>query len=110
MTHGLSPTTVNKIRATFADYPEVEKAILYGSRAMGTHKPGSDIDLTLCGADLTPALLAKIEQAIDDLLLPYEVDLSLMAALRDPALLDHIRRAGVVLYAGCDAREAASLL
>ena len=49
MKHGLPEHVLQKIRAVFARYPQVERAILYGSRAKGSHKNGSDIDLTLCG-------------------------------------------------------------
>ena len=73
--------------------------MLYGSRAKGTHRPGSDIDLTLCGGALNHTLLTRIDNELDDLLLPYQIDLSLMSSLSHPALLDHIRRVGVVLYA-----------
>ena len=98
MNHGLSDSTVKKICGVLAGFPQIEKALLYGSRAKGTCKPGSDIDLTLVGSDLSFSLLAKIETALDDLLLPYEMDLSLMSSLTHPALLDHIRRVGMVLY------------
>ena len=98
MNHGLSDATVKKIQAVLAGFPEVEKAVLYGSRAKGAFKPGSDIDLTLCGPELSFRLLARIDTALDDLLLPYEMDLSLMSSITHPALLDHIRRVGVVLY------------
>ena len=98
MNHGLSERTVARIRGVLAQFPEVEKAVLYGSRAKGTHRPGSDIDLTLCGSGLGPTLLARIDTELDDLLLPYQMDLSLFANLTHPELLDHIRRVGVPLY------------
>lgn len=98
MSHGLSETTVDRIRSVLAHFPEVEKAVLYGSRAKGTHRPGSDIDLTLYGSGLRQPLLAQIDGELDDLLLPYQMDLSLFVSLTHPALLDHIRRFGVVLY------------
>ena len=41
MNHGLSESTVERIRGVLAHFPEVEKAVLYGSRAEGTHRPGS---------------------------------------------------------------------
>jgi predicted nucleotidyltransferase len=110
MSHGLSKATVERIRGVLAQFPEVEKAVLYGSRAMGTHRPGSDIDLTLCGSNLGHPPLARIDEALDDLLLPYQIDLSLFASLSHPALLDHIRRVGQVFYERQDAiapREAA---
>ena len=43
----LPPASAQKIRATFATFPHIEKAVLFGSRAKGTAKPGSDIDLAL---------------------------------------------------------------
>lgn len=53
MKYGLKDTSIQKIRGVFARYPQVEKAVLYGSRAKGNYKNGSDIDLTLRGgADL----------------------------------------------------------
>ncbi|MEI6675894.1 MAG: nucleotidyltransferase domain-containing protein [Verrucomicrobiota bacterium] len=98
MNHGLAETTVERIRRVLAHYPEVATGMLYGSRATGTHRPGSDIDLTLCGSSLDHTLLTRIDNELDDLLLPYQIDLSLFAALTQPALLDHIRRVGVTLY------------
>ncbi|MCF8135444.1 MULTISPECIES: nucleotidyltransferase domain-containing protein [Synechococcus] len=99
MNHGLREVTVERIRAVLAQFPEVEKAVLYGSRAKQTYRPGSDIDLTLCGDELDHTLLTRISNELDELLLPYQIDLSLMASLSHPALLNHISRVGVVLYA-----------
>ena len=53
MKYGLPDLTVAQICAVLAQYPQVDRAVLYGSRAKGNFKPGSDIDLTLYGADLT---------------------------------------------------------
>ena len=50
MNHGLAETTVERIRQVLAHYPEVETGVLYGSRATGTHRPGSDIDPVLMAA------------------------------------------------------------
>lgn len=80
-------------------YPQVEKAILYGSRAKGNYKPGSDIDLTLTGNEaLTLDVLYRIIDDIDDLLLPYTFDLSILHQISDPDVIEHIQRVGVVLY------------
>jgi predicted nucleotidyltransferase len=96
--HGLSGQTVEKIQAVLAGVPEVEKAVVYGSRAKGNFKPGSDIDLTLFGDDLTNAIMSRIYWALDDLLLPYKIDLSLFSGLKHPALIDHIQRVGIPLF------------
>jgi predicted nucleotidyltransferase len=95
---GLSLETVDKLRCVFARYPEVEQAVLYGSRAKGNYKHGSDIDLTLHGGALTPSLCATIADALDELLLPYMIDLSLYSSLHHPELEAHIQRVGIVLY------------
>ncbi len=103
MSYGLSNQTVEQICQVMGRFPEIEKAVLYGSRAKGNYKPGSDIDLTLHGAALTDALCATIAEALDDLLLPYTIDLSLFAELKHPALEEHIERVGVVFYERKDA-------
>ena len=96
---GLNETAIKKINAVFAGHPQIEQAILYGSRAKGNFKNGSDIDLTLRGGkDLTLELLYKITQELDDLLLPYSIDLSVFDTLDAPDLVDHVRRVGVPFY------------
>jgi predicted nucleotidyltransferase len=98
MKFGLKDTTIENIGAVLAGFPQVERAVLYGSRAKGNYRNGSDIDLTLHGKDLTLNVIYKIDQEIDDLLLPYTLDLSILERLTDPDLIDHIRRVGVVFY------------
>ncbi len=98
MKYGLSESAIEKINRVLAAYPEVEKAILYGSRAMGTDQPGSDIDLTLQGKNLSGDVLARIASALDDLLLPQTIDLSRYEIIDNLSLLDHIRRVGVTFF------------
>ncbi|MEY2584016.1 MAG: hypothetical protein QOD80_42 [Verrucomicrobiota bacterium] len=81
-----------------ATFPEVEKVVVYGSRAKGNFKPGSDIDLTFFGDELTDKVMSRIYWALDDLLLPYKIELSLFSELKEPALIDHIRRVGIPLF------------
>lgn len=100
MRYGLPEATIERIGRVLARHPQVEEAILYGSRAKGTYKNGSDIDLTLRGgADLTLPVLYRIADELDDLLLPYRIDLSIFANINDPAVLDHFQRVGCVFYA-----------
>ena len=98
MNHGLSDATVAQICGVFARFPGVEKAVLYGSRAKGNFKPGSDIDLTLFGDRLTSRELGAIAEELDDLLLPYQIDLSLFHQLDHAKLREHIERVGQVFY------------
>lgn len=101
MTHrfGLKEDTIKKISDVFAHYQQIEKAVIYGSRAKGNYKNGSDIDLTLFGGDdLTLNVLYQISNELDDLLLPYTIDLSIFSHISDPDVIDHIRRVGVMFY------------
>lgn len=96
--HGLPAAVVERIQATLACFPEVELATLYGSRAIGCQRPGSDIDLSLSGAGLDGRVLARLDAALDDLLLPWRFDLCLQAELQSAALLEHIAGVGQVFY------------
>ena len=95
---GLSDRSLATIRAIFARFPEVERAVLYGSRAKGTHKPGSDLDLTLFGERLTDHTLLRVAGAFDDSSLPYTADLSRFASLKNEELREHITRVGLEIY------------
>ncbi|AEG02796.1 nucleotidyltransferase domain-containing protein [Methylomonas methanica] len=95
---GLNSATVKALQQVFSQHGEVERVLLYGSRAKGTFRNGSDIDLTLLGDNLDYGLLNRIETEIDDLLLPYTVDLSLFQQIDNPDLIDHIRRVGLIFY------------
>jgi predicted nucleotidyltransferase len=99
--YGLSDKTIEQMHAVLFNFPEVDKAVLYGSRAKGNFKSGSDIDLTLLGNGLSLTILHKIENELDDLLLPYKIDLSIFEQIADPDVVDHIRRVGVVFYEKC---------
>jgi predicted nucleotidyltransferase len=95
---GLSEETISKINNIFSAYSKVNKVILYGSRAMGTAGNGSDIDLTIDSQELTLTSLLKIENEIDELLLPYKIDLSIMQKIDNEQLLSHIQRVGIIFY------------
>ena len=98
MKYGLSERTLQKIQGVLSRYPQVEKAILYGSRAAGTYRNGSDIDLTLCGDALTHSVLSQIDTELDDLLLPYTIDLSIFHQIDNPAMVEQIQRIGIDFY------------
>ena len=95
---GLSPATIEALHSVFAPYRGVERVILYGSRAKGTHRRGSDIDMMIVGEGLGTSDLLRIETAIDDLLLPYLVDIALRHHVTNKALIEHVERIGVTLY------------
>jgi predicted nucleotidyltransferase len=95
---GLPLAAGEKIRTVFALHPEVQKAVMYGSRAKGNYKTGSDIDLTMYGDDLNHSILLKILDELDDLLLPWMIDLSIFRQIDNESLREHIERVGTVFY------------
>ena len=99
MKYGLKESTIEQIHGVLTRFPQVDRAILYGSRAKGNYRPGSDIDLTLVGGEaLNLRLLYRIMDEIDDLLLPYTFDLSILRMIGDQQVREHIGRVGVVFY------------
>jgi predicted nucleotidyltransferase len=95
---GLSQAEMDSLSNIFSEDPSVSEVILYGSRAKGEYRPGSDIDLTIKGSGLTTSWLMDIEAKVDDLLLPYEVDLSIWEHISNDDLKAHIRRVGKVVF------------
>lgn len=96
--YGLKVKHINAINAVFSEFKNIEKTLLYGSRANGNYKNGSDIDLTLVGDLLDISTLFKIEIALDDLLLPYKMDVSIFHTIDNNELIDHIKRVGLIFY------------
>ena len=98
---GLSVSVIHQIQGVLAQHPRVQRAVIYGSRAKGNYKPGSDIDLTIFatkGQQIGHHELADILDEVDDLLLPYTMDLSAFEQLSHEELREHIQRVGVVFY------------
>ena len=90
---GLPPDASARILAVLRSEPAVREVWLYGSRAMGRHRPGSDIDLTLVAPGLRHDDRLRLMAALDDLLLPWSLDLSLHHELPAP-LQEHVARVG----------------
>ena len=96
--YGLKDIHIKKISSVFANYKAIDKVILYGSRAKGNYHNSSDIDLSLVGNSLDLSMLLQIENKLDDMLLPYKIDLSILSKIENPDLIEHINRVGVVFY------------
>jgi predicted nucleotidyltransferase len=70
---GLPVATLDKLRSVFARHDAIESVLVFGSRAKGNYRPGSDIDLTLKGGEIAFAEFMQIDGQIDNLMLPYSV-------------------------------------
>ncbi len=95
---GLKEEHINSIQSILKKYSNVEKAFIYGSRAKGNYENGSDIDLSLEGGKLDYTTLLKIESDLDNLNLPYQIDLSIYHNIKNQDLKDHITRIGQIFY------------
>ena len=95
---GLEAREKDKIIKSIASIDGVDKAVLFGSRAKGNYKPFSDVDISLVGKSLTYSDLLRLHSIIDDLLLPYEIDLNIFDLIQNENLKEHILRCGHVIY------------
>ena len=107
---GLPAATLDKLSSVFARHNAIDTVLIYGSRAKGNYRTGSDIDLTIMGGEIAFAEFMQIEDQIDDLMLPYSVDLSQYRQLENADLIAHIDRVGVEIYARNTERNAAENL
>jgi len=98
MLYGLKAETIESINNVFSKHESIEEVVLYGSRAKGNFHPSSDIDLTMKGDSLSLHDQLRIETELDDLLLPYKIDLSLFHTISNSDLLGHITRVGKIFY------------
>lgn len=97
MIYGLKNDTLRKIVDTIKNNGKIKKLILFGSRAKGTEKKGSDIDISYISNDLTLKELHQIKMMLDDLMLPYKIDLIDYSQIKNQDLKEHILRVGKVL-------------
>lgn len=98
MNFGLTDRALALITGVLAQYPEVERVEVFGSRAMGNEKPNSDIDLVVWGDGVTFRLIARLALELDELPLPYLFDIKAYNQVTHPPLKEHIARHGRPLY------------
>ncbi len=108
MNDGLSPEQREGIRRILESEPKVVRAVLFGSRALGTFKRASDVDLALEGESITLNDLLGLMVKISNLNLPVEVDFAIRSKISNPALEEHIRTYGQEWWKRNDVQEVPS--
>jgi type I restriction enzyme S subunit len=98
MKFGLDDKVIEHIQKVFQENWKVDFVVLFGSRAKGNHREGSDIDLAAKGRNVSYKDILALNTKLDELNLPYEIDLLDYAAIKDEDVIEHIDRAGIVLY------------
>ena len=99
MAFGLTEKDIELIRSTVKEHLEIEEVVVFGSRAMGNHKKGSDVDLAIKGNRVSLRTISRLgTQLNEELPLPYEFDVIDYASIDTPALKEHIDSSGKVLF------------
>lgn len=99
MNFGIPETSINMIIATLKKWVEIDKTIIFGSRAMGNHKNGSDIDLAIYGSEVTEEIINDVRVELnEELPLPYYFDIVHYEYLTHDELKEHIDTCGKLFY------------
>lgn len=105
--HGLTPRQINMLREALAPHAaKIVKVGLFGSRAQGTHRPGSDIDLVIFGNPDERAL-REIGWSLEESLLPFFVDVLVYDKIDSERLRAHIDLVFLPLFTGEGLRQLA---
>lgn len=94
---GIYPKSYKEILAIIEDCSSIDEVIIYGSRAKGNFREGSDIDITLKG-NVNKDDLNKLWHKLDDSFIPYKFDISIYKDLKSESLIEHIQRVGKTFY------------
>lgn len=94
---GIYPRSYQEILMILKDCPSIEEVVIYGSRAKGNYREGSDIDITLKG-DVAKEDLSNLWHKLDDSFIPYKFDISIYKDLKSESLIEHIQRVGKTFY------------
>jgi len=99
MKHGLKQRDINNIIKALQQVPEVEEAILFGSRAKKNHKPGADVDLAIKGKKIKYSVVSRLSFLLnEEYALPYFFDVVHYEKITEPNLVEHIDRVGKTIY------------
>lgn len=98
MRFGLSDRVIGELQDVFNRHSNISKVLIFGSRAKGNYREGSDIDLAALGTGLDYNQLLQILTEIDDLELLYSVDLINYSKTINTPIGEHIDRVGQVFY------------
>ncbi len=96
--YGVPIEVIDSIISTIRKNKKVKKIVLFGSRAKGNYKKGSDIDIAVFSKNLSYSEFMKIKVDLGELMLPYTIDVVDYNALTNIDLLRHIERVGIILF------------
>jgi len=94
-TYGIDQSDFKRLIDVISSNNKVSEAILFGSRAKENYKNYSDVDIALKTNDLTFDELLDIKVMLEDLMLPYYIDVLDYDKIKNQNLKDHINRVGI---------------
>jgi predicted nucleotidyltransferase len=99
MNYGLTDQDLGNIREAIAKFPEISQVLLFGSRAKGNYKVGSDVDLALKGESVTHSTVFQLADLLNETYpLPYFFDIINYNNIDEPKLVEHINRVGIPIF------------
>jgi predicted nucleotidyltransferase len=111
MRFGLSKRDESCIIAALSQFPEIEKAIIFGSRAMGNNKPGSDVDLAISGKHIADTTVLRLRYLLnEELPLPYFFDVAHYEKIKNEQLKRHIDEEGRELFSKAKSANEANII
>jgi predicted nucleotidyltransferase len=95
---GIPLKQLKQIVEALEQFESIKKAVIFGSRAKGNQKNGSDIDIAVIAEELDFRKICQIGSRLDDLDLPYKVDIVDYNGISNKDLKEHIDRVGISLF------------
>lgn len=95
---GLREGIIDEIVNVISKYEEIDKAVVFGSRARGDYKKTSDIDLAIFSSNISSTKLNLVRDNIDTLDIIYKVDVVHFESLNKEGIIKNIKSEGVIIY------------
>ncbi|WP_425636611.1 nucleotidyltransferase family protein [Algoriphagus yeomjeoni] len=96
---GLLDSDLEAILSVLSNHAQVESAYIFGSRAKGNYKNGSDVDIAMKGEGIDFDTVSQISYFLnEETNMPYKFDVLNYHTIKEPDLLEHIDRVGVEIY------------
>ena len=95
---GLAKRHYHDIVRVLSSYPQIERVLIFGSRAKGTEKPHSDIDLAVVAPDMTESEFSRLLDDLDALDLVFKLDVLHLDTLSQQKLRQSILTHGKLYY------------
>ena len=96
---GLLQRDLDYINMSISKLLEIEIVIIFGSRAMGNYKKGSDIDLAILGDNISSETIRKLNEDLNEQYpIPYFFDILDYNEITNKELKKHIDVNGIILF------------